>query len=571
MGEPLRFLYTSLQTVIDGLSVLTSQSGSAAGAQKARAFTLNEMRKLVKNVRLTTLTLVAILASSLTVTTGQSAAVASSPRAGTLDTSFNSRGLLPGVETTTLSGFSAIGSLALDKLNRIVVGGISENTFRNFTLARYNADGGLDSTFGVDGVETTTIGSGDSNLSSIAIDSLGRIVAGGSSYDGVHNNFTLARYTPEGRLDTSFGIYKTGIETSTIGTGESQITSIAIDGSDKIVAGGYSNDGSHNNFTLARYNTDGAPDLDFGTESGVETSTISSGDNQIASIAIASSGTILTGGSSFDGSYLNFTLARYTARGHLDNSFGTHGTGVETSTIGSDNSHIQSIAIDNQSRILAGGYDTEGSHRNFALARYSPNGSLDKTFAKSGVETSSICDGFSLIGSIAIDRSGKILAGGYSSIGSHDNFTLARYNTDGGLDTTFGTNGVERTTIGTGDNLILNIKMDSSGRIVAGGFSTELSRVDFALARYNGDPVNSGDGGAAARAKAQADADAAAAAAKAQQDHDTALALGTLALAIGSVESGLSTLTLAATKGVHPQTAPSKKKSKKLKNKAKTK
>jgi len=66
-------------------------------------------------------------------------------------------------------------------------------------------------------------------------------------------------------------------------------------------------------------------------------------------------------------------------------------------------------------------------------------------------------------------------------------------------------------------------------------------------------------------AKAQADADAAAAAAKAQQDHDTALALGTLALAIGTVESGLSTLTLAATKGVHPQTAPSKKKAKKVK------
>jgi hypothetical protein len=72
---------------------------------------------------------------------------------------------------------------------------------------------------------------------------------------------------------------------------------------------------------------------------------------------------------------------------------------------------------------------------------------------------------------------------------------------------------------------------------------------------------------AAARAKAQADADAAAAAAKAQQDHDTALALGTLALAIGTVESGLVPLTLAATKKIGA--APTKliKKSKKKKKK----
>jgi hypothetical protein len=95
------------------------------------------------------------------------------------------------------------------------------------------------------------------------------------------------------------------------------------------------------------------------------------------------------------------------------------------------------------------------------------------------------------------------------------------------------------------------------------GFAGANGGSGIVVVRYIRPPT--GDNGAAARAKAQAAEDAAAAAAKAQQDHDTALALGTLALAIGTVESGLSTLTLAATKGVHPQIVPSKKKSKKVK------
>jgi uncharacterized delta-60 repeat protein len=173
---------------------------------------------------------------------------------------------------------------------------------------RYTSSGILDTTFGVNGVETSTVGVRDSFINSIAIDSSGKIVAGGSSDDGTKQNATILRYTPSGVLDSSFGVG--GVRISTIGLSNSYFFSIAIDSSSRIVAGG-SNDGvPGSNSTIARYTPSGVLDSSFGV-GGVRTSAIGVWDSPLLSIAIDASGRIVGGGYSKFGDLLRFTVFRY--------------------------------------------------------------------------------------------------------------------------------------------------------------------------------------------------------------------------------------------------------------------
>jgi uncharacterized delta-60 repeat protein len=223
----------------------------------------------------------------------------------------------------------------------------------------------LDTHFGIAGVETSTIGVGNSAFNSIAIDSSGRIVAGGYSYDGTKYNATVARYTTSGVLDSSFGI--NGVETSTAGLGESSFNSIAIDSSGRIVAGGYSIKGGNAIVTLLRYTASGVLDSSFGA-GGVETSTVGAANSYIYGIAIDSSGRIVAGGTSNNGIYQIYTVLRYTSSGVLDNTFGIGG--IVTSAIGAGDSELDSIAIDSSGRIVAGGFSLKGSIQFATVSRY---------------------------------------------------------------------------------------------------------------------------------------------------------------------------------------------------------
>ena len=119
-----------------------------------------------------------------------------------------------------------------------------------------NADGSLDSSFDTDGKVTTAIGSAADGALSVAIQSDGKIVVAGYSNNGSNNDFALARYNTDGSLDTSFDT--DGKVTTAIGSAADYGRSVAIQSDGKIVAAGYSNNGSDNDFALARYNTDGS-------------------------------------------------------------------------------------------------------------------------------------------------------------------------------------------------------------------------------------------------------------------------------------------------------------------------
>jgi uncharacterized delta-60 repeat protein len=123
--------------------------------------------------------------------------------AGDLDITFDGDG-----KVTTDFGsnlYDRANSIAIQSDGKIVVAGESSNGSNpDFALARYNSDGSLDTAFDGDGKVTTAVGSFDDYANSVAIQSDGKIVVAGSSYNGSNTHFALSRYNSDGSLDTTF-------------------------------------------------------------------------------------------------------------------------------------------------------------------------------------------------------------------------------------------------------------------------------------------------------------------------------------------------------------------------------
>jgi uncharacterized delta-60 repeat protein len=348
----------------------------------------------------------------------------------------------------------------------------------------------------------------DTSVSSIAIDSNGKIVAGvnfgsfslSEGGNGGRGHFGLVRFNTDGSLDSTFGTDgKVIIEFE-----NSTINSIAIDSNGKMVVGGYiANTLINNDFLLARYNIDGSLDTTFGSNGKVSTDfgiidDSGSGDDRINSIVIDNNGKIVVGGYTNNGNGLtrDFALARYNINGSLDDTFGSNGK--VTTFFGNNHEEANSIRIDSDGKIVAGGFAVNATHFDFALARYNTNGSLDDTFDGDGKVTTDWASQ-SGIHSIAIYNDDKIVVAGFVNTGpmgmygiplysGSGDFLLARYNIDGSLDTTFGSNGKVTTdwgsdTISSHYDVITSIAIDSNSKIVAGGNTNFGS----AIARYNMD------------------------------------------------------------------------------------
>ena len=372
-------------------------------------------------------------------------------------------------QTLVKLGLGAILSMAII-LGYYGCGGSSSSNDSG-SSAVYEALGITDTDFGTLGVVTTTIGTSDV-IRKTALQSDGKILAGGYTYDGTKSNFGLARYTITGALDTTFST--DGIVTTTIGANAS-LRDLALQTDGKIVAGG----GSVNNFALARYTITGALDTTFDTD-GIVTTTIGA-NAEITGIALQTDGKIVAGGTS-DG---NIALARYTITGALDDTFGI--SGVVTATIGTANYTANKLIIQSDGKIVIGSTSQIGGLYCFALSRYTAVGAPDTAFGSSGVVTATFSSSDYLY-TVALQPDGKILMGGYAYDGISDYYSvLIRYTTAGALDSAFGGgDGVVTTTAPTYDDIeVYDIALQSNGKIVAAFYGGGSTSTDFMLARYN--------------------------------------------------------------------------------------
>ena len=397
---------------------------------------------------------------------------------GDLDTSFGAGG-----KTTTaiLSGNDFASDVAIQSDGKIVVAGTTKNGTRNvFALVRYKADGTLDTSFDSNGKVFTDVGTGDAYGNSVAIQPDGKIVVAGYARNGSNGDIALVRYKTDGSLDTNFGSGGT-VMTDIDGGSTDAAYSVAIQPNGKIVAAGSRSIGNNNmDFALVRYDTNGNLDTSFDSD-GKVTTAISSGvgDDYVYSVVIQSDGKIVVAGqANFD-----FALARYNTDGALDTSFDSDGKVI--TAIGSSLDAAYSVAIQSDGKIVAAGASVD-SKEDFALVRYSANGSLDTDFGTGGKVTTDIGSDDDLANSVAIQADGKILAAGYS-YGNNTDFALARYNADGSLDTNFGADGKVTTAIG-GTDVGVSVAIQSDGNIVLAGYSDNGSNYDFAVARYAGTP-----------------------------------------------------------------------------------
>lgn len=258
---------------------------------------------------------------------------------GTLDTTFDGDGI---VTTTNLSAAAGY-DLVIQGNDKIVLAGQS-----NFggavtaTLARFNSDGSLDTTFDIDGIVTTPTG----DVRAAALQSDGKIIIAGQSA----SHFFLARYNSNGSPDTTFD--SDGVVSTTIGTA-SFAMDLAIQPDGKIIASGSSTSGTIN-LALARYNTNGSPDTTFDTDGIVTTTIVTSNIGNKQAVALQTDGKIIVTGP--------LVLARFNSNGAFDSTFNGGTTAI---TIGTEGL-FHNLILQADGKIIVGGQLSN----HFTLARF---------------------------------------------------------------------------------------------------------------------------------------------------------------------------------------------------------
>ena len=417
---------------------------------------------------------------------------------GDLDSTFGNGGKV----TTDFSGEpDAASGMALQPDGRIVVvGQDGSNSSGIVALARYNSNGGLDTSFGTGGKVTISVGAA-SSAAAVALQSDGRIIVGGSYFTAPgpsgNQNFLLLRYNFDGSLDTSFGFHGV-VTTDFFGTADF-VSDLAIRPDGRIVVAGTATNAANTAlfFAIAQYDSNGSLDPSFGSGGKVTTDFVSIGGSipNTSAMLLQTDGRVVVVGATLTSGNLDFALSRYNGDGNLDATFGTGGK-VITDFVGLSDIATD-IAIQADGRYVVVGQTKSTNDVNagdFALARYNIDGSLDTAFGNGGRVVTDFNGGSDFANAIAITSTGRIVAAGLST--GHDapfsDFALARYNTDGNLDSSFGAGGKTITDFFGNDDSVQDIAVRSDGRYVVVGIASTtpvFQGRDFALAQYVGDPA----------------------------------------------------------------------------------
>ncbi|HSK72655.1 MAG TPA: FG-GAP-like repeat-containing protein [Pyrinomonadaceae bacterium] len=395
-------------------------------------------------------------------------------QAGRLDPTFGTGG-------TALHENVGGGAMALQADGKIVLAGSAGN---QFALFRLNADGTLDTSFGINGMVRTTIVAAN-NLGSSARDLIiqpdGKIIAVGQVERGNFippNTFSLievalVRYNQDGSLDTSFG--GDGMVTTLIDESSSG-TAVELQADGKIVVAEFFK------FAVIRYNADGSLDTTFGAN-GVARTNFGSGYSRAMDLKIQTDGKIVIAGYDNPVSQVFIAVARYNTNGTLDTGF--DGDGKLTASIaGEDRAYGLVIQPDGKMLVVCTAQTGFGELQHLGLARFLPNGAFDTTFGSGGKVIAPA--NFGSATDIALQADGKIITAGLTNwvfSTSNSDFTVARFLPNGSPDTSFDGDGLAIINLFTGDRANA-VAIQPDGKIVATGGSGGY----FLAARFHSKP-----------------------------------------------------------------------------------
>jgi uncharacterized delta-60 repeat protein len=354
---------------------------------------------------------------------------------GTYDfalTNYSSNGALNWVKLTDFDkSYDWAYSLALQPDGKIVLGGVSNS---HFALARYDSNGFLDANFGDGGkiIEKRHQLTSDI-IHGIAIQPDGKILAAGTTVDNVvtlnpQGDFMIARYNSDGSPDLTFGIG--GIVTTDFNNGSyDDANALALQPDGKFILGGYTNTRSKDalygpdHFALARYFWNGTLDPNFG-EGGKIVINGNSLKEAITAIVIGPDQTILAAGFISGENRGDLFLTRLQPNGIPSIGWGNTGGGQTIENLGTNSERITSLALQPNGKIVAGGQTAVANNADFSIFRFNYNGILDPSFGKNGIATVDFEGREDRVHAVAIQQNGRIIAIGQSET----DFALVRFN-----------------------------------------------------------------------------------------------------------------------------------------------
>ncbi|MBL8778128.1 MAG: hypothetical protein JNK12_19465 [Acidimicrobiales bacterium] len=427
------------------------------------------------------------------VISGDFASVGGSSRAdvarlledGALDTSFTN----PAVSAGPPSNPARVEDVALQGDGGIVIGGdfrlVGGELRRN--AARLLPNGELDATLANPLVDAPVLG--------VAVAPDAKIVLGGSFTHVETRSWTfIARLRavsipPSGVLDPSFGgdgVVQSALVPSVFAT------DVAIQPDGRIVSAG-SASGIGGRIAVMRHDPKGELDPTFGGDGGVETN-VTAANDWAEGVAVQLDGKIVVAGHAGSGSSGAMVVVRYLADGTLDRTFS--GDGKATVDFGPGTEIAYDLAVQPDGRIVVAGI-VGGKGGQFGLARLRRNGTLDPTFSGDGRTVTDFTRGQDWAYAIGIASDGRIFAAG-GSLGTLPRIALARYRSDGSLDTAFGDRGRVSATFGGRLAIATSLVLQSDGRLVVGGVGSSGTSPAFGVARFlrsgAADPSFAGDG-----------------------------------------------------------------------------
>ncbi len=397
---------------------------------------------------------------------------------GSLDATFGTNGIL---STAVGTGNDVAQAVAIQADGKIVVAGYAFNGANNdFAVVRYNTNGTLDNTFNGNGIVTTAIGTSNDEAFGMAVQSDGKIILAGQSFNGVDSDIAFVRYNTDGTLDNSFS--GDGRATIPAGVGTDIVRSVAVQPDGKIVAAGNASNGTNSDIALVRLDANGAPDTSFDGD-GIVLTPIGTSSEFAYGVAVQPDGKIVAAGFYISPTGNDTAVLRYNADGTLDSTF--DGDGIATRAFSTDTDEALSLVLQSDGKIvIAGCIRGGGTPNDFLHARFNQNGSLDTSFGTSGSLIVPFSNSIDIALGVALQPDGKIVSAGFGSNGTNNDFSITRLNTDGTLDAAFDGDGRVQTAVGTNADSANAIAVQADGKIVVAGRAVIGATADFGVVRY---------------------------------------------------------------------------------------
>jgi len=409
-----------------------------------------------------------------------------------LDTSFDG----DGIQTAQIGASNdGIDDIAIDNIGKIVCVGTYFNvdSQNEIFVLRYNSDGSLDNSFDSDGIKTIEVGGIDDRAYGVDIQGDGKIVIAGKSWFGSYYDLAIIRLNNDGSFDSNFNGdgNNDGIITENAmfgGNTHFNTKDLEISNDGKIIVTGFQENPFvtpvHDQIIVYKFNSDGSLDQNFSDDGKLNVS-ISARDSEPEVIKLQSDGDIIVGGYTTDSR--DFFITGISPSGSLIPKFTT------ITQVGSGTDQIFNMDIYDDDKIIVVGNTYVSTYTDVALARYSADGNLDNTFGSGGIVTTNFGEnpdnGYDYSGSgtgIRILSNGQIIVGAHTNSSGDGDFAVIRYNFDGTLDNSYNGNGIAVGGFVNNQENSRALAVQNDGKIVVGG-DILSGTWDVVIMRFGGD------------------------------------------------------------------------------------